>query len=282
MKVLILAVIVAMFAGEFDVCLGRPPDGVEVDVQTVGSIPPIPRWYSCIHPLEGNHLDQQAFEKCLESILANAPFLSGSTEVETTSKGTRIVVFNLKAPNLILDCLTFDAPAGMHDSLRDFLSRDPNVLKQGDVYDNEGDSHILELYSIFLQSKGVQGIVTRDLNLAYDHGNAELHYRLFQGPSTIPREPLPPYGKGCDVMVGNVMETNIDDSTPLPLVENYLRIRENACFSEDDLKKAEEELRSTGIFASLSVNITSDGGWRNLALIAKTNPTIIRHLQYKF
>jgi hypothetical protein len=164
----------------------------------------------------------------------------------------------------------------------DFLGKYSGALKIGDAYDYDKDSHTLMLYKLFLRSKGIRGIVSRDLDLDYNHGKAELRYRLLQGPPTFPQELLAPYGKSCSVMVRNFSEIDIDDSTPLPLIEKNLRVGEKACFSIDDLTRREQALRSTGLFTSLSLSVTEDGGWRDLALAARSKVIIVKQIHYKF
>lgn len=253
-------------------------DEVTVDIRPVGSVPPVARWYACATALRGKPFDQVMAENCLSSIVANAPFLTGNIERE----GPTSIVFNLMAPALVLDKVEFEIPTELRKPLTDFVGNDSGAVRTDEAYDYDKDSHTLMLFDLFLRSKGIRGIVSRDLDLNYDHGKAELRYRLLQGPPTFPQEPLAPYGKTCNVMVRNFSEINIDDWTPLPLVEKYLRVGEKACFSINDLNRAEQALRSTGLFKSLVVSVTEDGGWRDLALTARTNGTMVKQIHYKF
>jgi hypothetical protein len=257
-------------------------ENVTVDIRTAGSVPPVTRWYQCAAALEGKPLDQSAVDKCLKAILTNSPYLTGQTEREETSDGSTVVVFNLKAPDAILTEVEFEIPSYLRESLVGLVQKDSNALRTGDAYDYLKDSHTLMRYNFFLRANGLRGIVSRDLALNYSVGKAQLRYRLLQGPPTFPQEPLAPYGKSCSVMVRNVSETDIDDSTPLSLVEKYLHIREKACFSSDDLTRAEHELRSTGLFTSVSVMVTEDGGWRDLAVTVRTKTVTVREVRYKF
>lgn len=257
-------------------------DTVTVDLRTVGSVPPVTRWYACAAALENKPFDQLEVDKCLRSILANAPFLRGGTGKEEGAEGSTILVFNLAAPALPIHNLEFGAPSDLRESLAAFLRTDPDALRLADTYDYQRDSHTLTLYNLFLRAKGVRGIVSRDLELDYHQGRADLRYNLWQGPPTFPEEPMQPYGKTCDVMVRNFSETDIDDSTPLPLVESVLHFREKVCFSTAQIEQAEGKLRATGLFDSLSVAVTGTGQWRDLALKARAKSTVVGEVQYKF
>lgn len=257
-------------------------DTVTVDIRTVGSVPPVTRWYACAAALEDKPFNQPEVDKCLKSILANAPFLSGGAEREEGAEGSTIVVFNLTAPALPIRNLDWGAPSELRESLEAFLRTDPDTLQLADTYDYQRDSHTLTLYNLFLRAHGLRGIVSRDLTLDYQQRKANLRYKLWQGPQTFPEQPMPPYGKACDVMVRNLSETDVDDSTPLPLIESVLHFREKACFSSAQLEQAEDELRATGLFSSLSVSITGTGQWRDLVLKARAKSTVVGEVQYKF
>lgn len=278
MKMSRTSVLLLVLLGLSSHFVARGSDEVAVEIRSVGSVPPITRWYACSAALEGKPFDEIAADKCMSSIVAMAPFLTGKIEREDAAT----IVFDLKAPAAILDKVEFEISGEPRKALADFIKKDPRALKTDEAYDYDKDSHTLMLFNLFLRSKGIRGIVSRDLDLNYDHGMAELRYRLLQGPPTFPQEPLAPYGKTCDVMVRNFSEINIDGGTPLPLVEEYLRIGEKVCFSSDDLNRAEQALRSTGLFKSLSVSVTEDGGWRDLALTSRANKLIVKQIHYKF
>jgi hypothetical protein len=278
MKTSRMSAVFLVLSGLLPHLIARGSDEVTVDIRPVGSVPPVIRWYACVTALDGKPFDQAAAENCLSSIIAKAPFLTGKIQRE----GATAIVFNLMAPAVVLDKVEFEIPAELRKPLSDFVGKDSGAVRTDETYDYDKDSHTLMLFNLFLRSKGIRGIVSRDLDLNYDRGKAELRYRLLQGPPTFPREPLAPYGKTCNVMVRNFSEINIDDWTPLPLVEKYMRVGEKVCFSVDELSRSEQALRSTGLFKSLVVSVTEDGGWRDLALTVHTNETMVKQIHYKF
>jgi hypothetical protein len=84
------------------------------------------------------------------------------------------------------------------------------------------------------------------------------------------------------VYVRNFNEVDIDDYTPLPLIDSILGIRRTPCFSSDAIKKAKQELNSTNLFSSIEVKTSDSGEWRDVSVSARTKPTVVKQILYKW
>jgi hypothetical protein len=248
------------------------PGKAQIDYELKGSVPPVPGWFECIGSLGGKPFNRREADQCLQSILSH-PHLTGGKVIVKPERNYTQVSFILESPPLALSKVDFGLPPGLELGFAEFISRDKDVLRTGDTYDpfREADTGIK--LNQFLRSKGIVAIVSKDVALDYDHETASLLYKLWEGPNTIEEEPLLPNGKKCDVYVGNLNEIDIDDYTPLPLVDSILGIRRARCFSSDAIEKAKRQLNRTDLFSSIEVKTSDSGEWRDVSVSARTKPT---------
>jgi outer membrane protein assembly factor BamA len=197
-------------------------------------------------------------------------------------RGFTDVTFILESPALTLSKVDFGLPVDRRMEFENLLSQDQFSLRTGDIFDTRKETQTTIKLEQFLKSKGVLALVSKDLILDYDHKTASLVYKVWEGPSIIPEEPLLPGPKRCDVYVRNFNEINIDDYTPLPLVDSILGIRRTPCFSSDAIKKAKQELDSTDLFSSIEVKTSDSSEWRDVSVSARTKPTTVKHILYKW
>ncbi len=257
------------------------PGKVQIDHEQKGSLPPVPEWYACMRNLDGKPFDRKDADKCLQSILSH-PYLTGGKVVVEPGRGYTLVSFILESPSLTLLKVEFQLSRGFELAFAEFISNDEDVLRAGDIYDSSREAHTAGRLDQFLRSEGAVALVSRDLALDYDRKTASLVSRVSVGPSTIEEEPLLPNGRKCEAYVGDFNEIDMDDYTPLPLVNTILGIRRTVCFSSEAIKKAEQELNKTDLFSSMQVTTAKSGEWRNVTVSARTKPTKVGHILYKW
>ena len=257
------------------------PGKAQIDYELKGSVPPVPEWYECIKNLRGKPFDRKDADKCLQSILSHPHLTGGKVIAKPEHKYTQ-VSFILESPALTLSKVDFGLSRSFELSFAEFISNDEDVLRTGDIYDSFREAHTAIRLDQFLRSEGAVALVSRDLALDYDRKTASLVYRVSVGPNAIEEEPLLPNGRRCEVYVGDFNEIDMDDYTPLPLVNTILGIRRTVCFSSEAINRAEQELNKTDLFSSIQITTVNSGEWRNVTVSARTKPTKVGHILFKW
>ncbi len=257
---------------------------VQYDIK--GSAPPVKESYACTRSLRGKFYNRKEADACLQTILSHPQFAAGKVVAEHHRKYTE-ATFILESPKLTLSSVDLGLPEYLQSPgiFKEFVS-EMKLEFLGhflfNVYDfySEGDTRT-ELEQ-FLASTGQAAIVSTNLTLDYEHKTADLRYTIWNGPAVPAEIPLRPGPSRCKVYVGNVNEINLDGNTPLPLLQKTLGLRGTPCFLGDEIKQAEQELRATGIFSSLQIDISGSEEWRDVTVTARTVPTNVKHVSCKF
>lgn len=249
------------------------PGKVQPSIELKGSVPPIAEWYSCVASIGGRSFSQADADQCLRSILSHPHLTSGRVLVSAEGAYTE-VTFLLESPSLRLTQLDFVGLS--EDSLPEFqrfISQNDEVLKKGAEYDPREQMHTQTKLEEFLRSKGIKALISKDVTLDYQQKAAAVVFRVWQGPNVTPEEPLLPGKTDCQTYVGSVNNTDIDNYTPLPLVESIVAPWRSACFSQSLIRNAEDELKETGLFTSASLDVEASDEWRNITLHVRTRQT---------
>ena len=255
--------------------------GTQTSIETKGSIPPVAEWYSCVREMRGKPFDRQEVDGCLRSVLSH-PHLTAGKVVVKQHPGYTDVAFVLDSPALILSKVDFGLSRARQLEFEDLVKQDEYALHTGDIFNTAKETQTTIKLEQFLKSKGAQALVSKDIALDYDHKTASVLYKVWEGPTIVPEEPLLPGPRRCDVYVRNFNEIDIDDYTPLPFIDSILGIRRTPCFSSDAIKKAKQELDSTNLFSSIEVKTSDSGEWRDISVSARTKPTMVKQILYKW
>lgn len=261
--------------------LAQDRSGTQPYVETKGSVPPVAEWYSCTKELRGKPFDRKEADKCLQSILSRPHLTSGKVVVKHY-RGYTEVTFILESAALRLSKVDFGLSHGRQIEFENLMSQDEFSLHTGDIFDTRKETQTAIKLEQFLRSNGVLALVSKDVALDYGHMTASVVYKVWEGPTIAPEEPLLPGPRRCDVYVRNFNEIDIDDYTPLPLIDSILGIRSTPCFSSDAIKKAKKELDSTNLFSTIEVKTSDSAEWRDVSVSARTKPTIVKRILYKW
>jgi outer membrane protein assembly factor BamA len=199
-----------------------------------------------------------------------------------TDRGYTDVAFVLDSPALILSKVDFGLSRARQLEFEDLMKQDEYALHTGDIFNTVKETQTTIKLEQFLKSKGTQALVSKDIALDYDHKTASVVYKVWQGPTIVPEETLLPGPRRCDVYVRSFNEIDIDDYTPLPFIDSILGIRRTPCSSSDAIKKAKQELDSTNLFSSIEVKTSDSGEWRDISVSARTKPTMVKQILYKW
>jgi len=263
------------------IVLAQDLSGTQPFIEAKGSIPPIPEWYSCVRDMRGKPFDRKEVDGCLQSVLSH-PHLTAGKIVVKPRRGFTDVTFALESPALTLSKVDFGLPVDRQIEFENLMSQDEFAPHAGDIYDYRKADQAETKLEQFLKSEGVLTLVSKDLALDYGHKTASLVYRVWEGPSINPEEPLLPGPRRCDVYVRNFNEIDVDDYTPLALIDSIIGIRRTPCFSSDAIKKAKQQLDSTDLFSSIEVKTSDSGEWRDVSVSARSKPTPVKHIFYKW
>jgi outer membrane protein assembly factor BamA len=260
---------------------GQESSGTRTGIEANGSIPPVAEWYSCIRDMRGKPFDRKEVDGCLQSVLSH-PHLTGGKVVVKQRGGYTSVTFVLESPEVIVSKVDFGLSGARQLEFEDLVKQDEYALRTGQVFNTLKETQMTTKLEQFLKSKGVQAIVSKNIALDYNHKAASVVYKVWEGPTLAPEEPLLPGPRQCDVYIRNFNEVNVDDYTPLPLVDSILGITRTPCFSSDAVKKAKQELDSTNLFSTIEIETSDFGEWRDVSVAARTKPTMVKHVVCKW
>ncbi|HXN65221.1 MAG TPA: hypothetical protein VN862_07795 [Candidatus Acidoferrales bacterium] len=253
-----------------------------VYIERHGSAPPVPRWYACARNLKDQTFNRLAADQCLQSILSHPYFTDGKIEIEKQKRGI-VVSFLLESPSLRIVNVSFTLPTDLRIELENWLAIDPLAPHLAAIYDPLNDYQAENKVVTFLRTKGIVALVSRDINLDYVHKTADLTYRVVQGPVSEPEIHIRPGPhESCKIYVGNTNEINVNDYTPLQLIDNTVRLYDSLCVDQGRLKKAENQLNDTGLFSLIKVSTAVRGSWGDITVTARTNPITVGQVSYRW
>jgi hypothetical protein len=254
-----------------------------VYVERHGSAPPVPQWYACVGKLRDQTFSRSAADQCLQTILSHPYFTNGKIDVSKYKKRGTIVTFELYSPSLTITNVTFALPTDLRIELENWLAIDPLAPHLAAIYDIVNDSQAKIKIEMFLRTKGIVALVSRNVELDYIQKTAAIKYIVVQGPVAEPEIYIRPGPRDpCKVYVGNTNEINVNDYTPLPLINDSVRLYESLCVDQGRLKKAENQLNDTGLFSLIKVSTAVRGSWGDITVTAQTNPVHVRQISYEW
>lgn len=246
---------------------------VIVDVKVSGSVPPIPE-FACVADLRDNPYDATRADRCLRTILASGCFDSGRIEVKKVGKD-HLVRFVLRAPTLRLVEVDYGLPPSQAEAIGRLMERNNALLRPGQAYDLSRDNATRSALEFLVKSHGKRLGISRKVFSNYRTKETRLLYQIWEGPEG-PEEPLPPPYEGkCNVYVGPVILTDLNDSTPVTLVESLLRVRSFGCFSIPLLEESKQALLRTGLFEQVEYSVDKEKVHRGVSLHLRTKPTLV-------
>jgi len=184
------------------VLMAQELSGIQTSIETKGSIPPVAEWYSCVRDMRGKPFDSKKVDGCLRSVLSH-PHLTAGKVVVKQNPGYTDVAFVLDSPALILSSVDFGLSRARQLEFENLLKQDEYALHTGDIFDTAKETQTTIKLEQFLKSKGAQALVSKDIALDYGHKTASVVYKVWEGPTIVPEEPLLPGPRRCDLYVRN-------------------------------------------------------------------------------
>ena len=89
------------------------------------------------------------------------------------------------------------------------MKKEEYALHTGDAFDTLKETQTTTKLVQFLKSKGVNALVSKGIVLDYERKAASVTYKVGEGPTIAPEEPLLPGAKRCDLYVRNFIKTDI-------------------------------------------------------------------------
>jgi hypothetical protein len=266
---IILLVLLALSRAGVGVSQVKTHAGIQPEGQS--SLPPVPGLYSCVLELEGRPYVEEEASSCLQSILKIPYFDGGRVETTHTGSGT-ILNFILRAPALRLTHVNLGIPATWMQDFIQYSEKKYPILHEGDSYNSNRDGNTSVTLRGFMESKGERVVVSRTIYLDYITKTAKVDFHIARAPGGTPFNFPATSETDCAVHVRSFLELDIDDFTPLPLVESMSRTRFSYCFLDSVVQGDEDRLRKTGIFKAASYSVSGSGDSRDISLNIRTKP----------
>jgi hypothetical protein len=247
--------------------------GVSVDYENHGSIPPVSDWYACGRRLNGSQsYDPAEGEKCLKEILSHGHFKSGRIKVSSTAYGP-LVTFVLDSPSLKLTHIDYGIRKELKTEFQDFLASTNFIPRLGDIYDARFEGSTTGRIESFFASRGFKVAVSKRVDLHYKSGTASITYRVWEGPegSSVPL----PRPSDCEIAIGNFSMLDVDDLTPLDLIQESTRTQLFSCYSGRAIQQDEENLKNMKIFTDVHYSVDGAGDRRSVSLHAHSKPLVV-------
>jgi hypothetical protein len=247
-----------------------------VDAQ--GSLPPLPQLFGCVRDLNGKAYQAASAKSCLDTILASGYLESGHIEVE--SGGSNVIVhFVLKAPSLVVQDIEFDVEEPLKQPMLAWIKKTGDTLRSGDIYRTDRDDKTREVLGFYFRDIGKNAGVTRVANIDYQARTAKLTYRVAVGPDIIPIRALAPYEKACKEPVAMFNLTDVDDYTPVNLIEKMTKTHAFGCFSTAAISEDERGLRDSKLFKGVRYDVHGDPDNRQVYLHVEGKPLEVREVK---
>lgn len=261
----------------------RQPEQIAVaSVEAKGSIPEVAGLFDCIYEQDGKPYRERNARSCLQSVLSTQYFENGRIKLATLGGNKVNVKYVLRAKLLRIDSVSWEAPENDRNNIQAWLARKSRPFGVGNYYDRGREVETTAAIEQYYRSLGVVARVTTLAQFDYKARKADLTFRVTIGPH-LPQDPLvPPYAPECVETVGGLDWSDVDDRTPIPLVEAMIILRSSgACFSFEKLRRDEETLRNSQLFQRVDLSRIASGENRQTSLHLRAKPIPVRNVSLK-
>jgi hypothetical protein len=254
-----------------------------ISVKTTGSVPEVPGLYDCIWNLKGQDYSPQKLETCAQSISQTKYFASVRTKKRFLGNDKISVRFLLESRKLPIRELRIEADPSDQDRIQSWLTEDSNTLREGQTYERWREVETKNEVAMYFRSKGRQVGVSSIVRLDYIAGSSSVIFRVTEGPH-IPSEPVSLLHQNkCRNVVGALDWSDIDQYTPIPLLEDMVSLRSSGvCFSSDAIPSDKSALEESGLFESVTLTSSGDPHRPQITLKLRTKRLTIGKIQLRF
>ena len=249
-------------------------------VESRGSVPSIPDWFSCVGELHKEPYDKAKAQACLQSILSHPEILKGKASLHRY-KERDALTFHLESPPLTVTDI--DLGIGPADLARvhELLAINGGALHPGAIYTSDGEASSTLVLDLLLRSSGKRAGISRTVHFDYKQKTAQVAFKIWEGPPGDPEPLVPPYAEPCKIMNGYFNWTDADDLSPVSFVERQMKTKWTGCFSEADAKDDLAALKEMKFLAEPNISVGGSGNMRSISVHLRSNPIAIGDIRVK-
>jgi hypothetical protein len=251
-----------------------------VDPDGQSSIPPIPGLFACVRTLYDQPYAEKLVQDCLHSIVGHGHIEAGRIETIRDEYGVE-VHFIVRSPVLTLTEVELGIPPEWMRQFEVMTKTNTAILHVGDNYDENREVLTEIALEQLLRAIGVEGYVSRRLYLDYSKLTARVTFQIWKGPTVPAQRLLPPYGEDCQIYRKTFLLIDIDDHTPLPIVERLSKTSSSICFSDSVVRDDEDRLNQSGLFTTAAFSVTGEGDSRDVSLKIRAKQAHVEKVEIK-
>jgi hypothetical protein len=252
---------------------------VRADLEPIGSVPPIPGLYDCVHRLDGKPYTEQTKDlarACLSHILATNYFELGKIKENLSNEGVPVFTFVLKAPPLVVVKMELQTDTEDRQKLEEWLSKDENNLHLGAAYGPLKELATKAIIRQYFLSLGRAVGVSSSIELDYATRTSSLKFAVTEGPRVATEPVVPPYGNPCDDGIMALDWSNVDQYVAIPLVRDLVKIRDaGSCFSKEAVLADRVALEQSALFKGVKVMFSGPPGYRQVSFRLRGKPLTV-------
>jgi hypothetical protein len=244
---------------------------LEINVESHGSVPPIPDWFHCVGELDKKTYDKVKTRACLQSILSHPEALKGKVSLHHY-KVRDVLTLRVEWPSLtVTDVDLGIAPADLA-RVHELLAINGRALQPGSTYEFTGEASSALVLDLLLRSQGRRAGISRTVSLDYNKRTAQVKFKIWEGPPGNTDPLVPPYVESCKIMNGYFNWSDADDLSPVSFVERRMKTKWCGCFSETDVQEDLAMLKGMKFLSDPDILVEGSGGQRSVSVRLRGHP----------
>lgn len=253
---------------------------LHVHVESHGSVPPIPDWFSCVSELDKKTYDKVKARACLQSILSHPEAVKGKGSLHHY-KEQDVLTFRVEWPSLTVTDVDLGIGAADLARVHELLAINGGTLHPGAVYEFTEEASSTLVLDLLLRSQGRRAGISRTVSLDYKKKTALVAFKIWEGPRGISEPLVPPYAEPCKIMNGNFNWMDVDDLSPVSFVERQMKTKWTGCFSETDVQDDLMMLKGMNFLEEANISVEGAGEQRNISVRLRSHPIPIADIRVK-
>jgi len=251
-----------------------------VYVESHGSVPPIPDWFSCVRELDKKTYEKVKARACLQSILSHPEVVRGKVSLHHY-KEWDVLTFRVESPSLVVTDVDLGIAPTDLAKVHELLAINGGALHPGSTYEFTGDASSTLVLDLLLRSQGRRAGIGRTVRLDYKQRTAQVAFKIWEGPSGYSEPLVPPYAEPCKITNDNFNWTDVDDLSPVSFIERKMKTKWCGCFSEKDVQDDMRMLKGMSFLAESNISVEGAGEQRNVSVRLRSHPIPIANIEVR-
>lgn len=251
-----------------------------VRLESQGSVPPIPDWFSCFRALRKEYYDKARTQACLQIILSHPEIQKGKVSFHHYKEVDELT-FHLLSPALIVTDTDLGIAPSDLAKIHELLDINGRALRPGMAYSEDGEFASTLVIDLLLRSSGRRAGISRTARLNYQGETAQVAFKIWEGPPGNAEPLVPPYAEPCKIMNSSFNWTDVDDLSPLSFVERQLKTKWTGCFSESEVQDDLATLKEMKFLTESGISVEGSGNRRGISVHLRSNQITVGDIRVK-